>query len=259
VADERDHIERIRDQFSRQADAYARMPQTRDQSALARLVALCAPTHDDCVLDVACGPGFLTVAFATLCGRAVGIDATAALLAHAHEEAVRRSVTNVEFRLGDATRLESADASFDIVACRAAFHHFPDPAAVLREMVRVMRPAGRMLIADMLGSEDARKAEYHDRIERLCDPTHVHALPASEFAAMFANAGLRVDVDGNQQIEYEVEEWMDHGSPDVTVRTEIRRLLAAAEASDLCDLGVRRDAGRLYFSHTGAAFLLRRA
>jgi len=73
--------------------------------------------------------------------------------------------------------LPFADASFDVVSCRAAFHHFPRLERILGEICRVARPAASIVIADLLGSEDSAKAAHHDHMERLCDPTHVRAIP----------------------------------------------------------------------------------
>jgi ubiquinone/menaquinone biosynthesis C-methylase UbiE len=259
VGDARDHIERVRRQFTRQADAYAEMPETHDEARLDKLVTFtgAAPQHQ--VLDVACGPGFLTMAFARRCSRAQGVDATPALLERARAEATRRGVTNVRFDLGDAEALAFADATFDVVACRAAFHHFPRPARVLAEMRRVTAAGGCLLIADMLGSEDPATAAEHDHIERLCDPSHVRALPASEFERLFAAAGLGVVARPSGAMDYDVEAWMAHGGPSPAAAAEIVRRLEASLAVDRCGLSVRREAGRLRMSHTVVSFLLRPA
>lgn len=253
------HVDRIREQFTRQAEVYARMVQTTSQKGLDGLVALSGAGNTDRVLDVACGPGFLTMTFATRAAAATGCDATDAFLALARAEAERRGLTNVTFDQGDVEALPYPDASFDVVVCRAAFHHFPRPERVLAEMARVAKPAARLLIADMLGAEDATDADYHDRMERLCDPTHVRALPESAFRDLFASAGLvvRHAVQGTMPIR--VDEWIEHGGPTPEVERELRALAAAALDGDRGALGMRREAdGRLTFAHRTAAFLLAR-
>jgi ubiquinone/menaquinone biosynthesis C-methylase UbiE len=258
MGDSHERLEEIRRQFTRQADAYAAMPQTKDAAAHAGLVALVGAKPTDRVLDVACGPGFLTMAFARQCARAQGIDATAALLERARAEASRNGLHNVRFGLGDAEALPFADATFDVVACRAAFHHFERPQRVLAEMRRVVRSGGRLLVADMLGSEEPAKAAYHDRIERLCDPTHVRALPASEFERLFADTRLEVMARPSGVMHVDVGEWMGHGGPTPAAAAEIVRAFEDSLAVDRCGLAVRREDGRLRFSHTVAAFVLGR-
>jgi ubiquinone/menaquinone biosynthesis C-methylase UbiE len=258
VPDPTPHVERIRQQFTRQAQAYSEMAQTRDEPGLRGLVALSGAKPSDRALDIACGPGLLTLAFAERCAEVRGIDATDALLERARAEAARRGRTNVHFARGDVNRLDAADAGFDVVSCRAAFHHFPDPARVLAEMARVAKPGGTLLVADMLGSEDPAKARAHDHIERLCDPTHTRAIPLSEFHALFAAQGLAIVHQPTSPLHYDVEEWMAHGGPDAPAAAEIRRLLEESLEVDRCGLAVRREDGRLRFSHMGAAFVLRK-
>jgi SAM-dependent methyltransferase len=164
----------------------------------------------------------------------------------------------VEFRVGDATALELPDADFDVVTSRAAFHHFPEPARVLAEMARVAKPGATLLVADLLGSEDPAQAALHDRIERLCDPTHVRALPESAFDAMFRDAGLCVVARPAGKLGYDAEEWIAHGGPSAETAAEILRLLEGSIEGDRAGLGVSREGGRLRFRHRTAAFLLRK-
>ena len=93
----------------------------------------------------------------------------------------------------------------------------------------------------MLASEDAAKAETHNRIERLCDPTHVRALPASEFDALFAAAALEVEARPGSTLDYEVGEWIEHGGPSEETATDIRRELEASIDPDRTGLHVRRE------------------
>jgi ubiquinone/menaquinone biosynthesis C-methylase UbiE len=250
------HLDRIREQFTRTADVYARMRQTTDERQLEALVGLSGAGDGDRSLDVACGPGFLTLAFARRTALATGFDATDAFLDLARAEAARRGLENVRFEHGDAEQLPFADASFDVVSCRAAFHHFPRPERVLSEMVRVTAPKGRILVADLLGSDDAGQAELHDRIERLCDPTHVRALPASELEAMFAAARLAAVHDVRSSIDYDLDEWIAHGAPEAAARREIVSLMESCLEEDRAGLRVRREDGSLRFSHRTAAFVL---
>lgn len=105
------------------------------------------------VLDIGCGPGTITVDFAQRVapGHVVGIDSSADVVARAATDAAELDLANVEFRVGNAYRLEFGDDTFDIVHAHQTLQHVADPVAVLREMQRVVRPGG--LIA-------ARDADY---------------------------------------------------------------------------------------------------
>ncbi len=244
-----DNIERIRNQFTRQAQAYADSIQARDEAAHARLVELCAPAPDARVLDVACGPGFLTMAFASRCANVVGVDATDAMLNLARAGAARRGVTNVRFERGNATALPFPDSSFDLAVCRAAFHHFPEPGQVLAEMGRVVKPGGKVVTADFLTSEDSAEAAAHNEIERLCDPTHVKALTPTEFRNLYSQNGFKIAVDLPRRMHYELDEWILHGGPSPELEAEIRGRFDEALKQDRTGLHVRREEGKIRFTH----------
>jgi len=96
------------------------------------------------VLDVGCGTGALTLAAAERVapGTVVGLDSSAEMLAVA-----RRKPTPVEWRDGRAEALPFADASFDAVLSQFAMMFFDDQIRALREMKRVLRPSGRLVVA----------------------------------------------------------------------------------------------------------------
>ena len=82
------------------------------------------------------------------------------------------------------------DAGFTIVTTRFSFHHFLDPAAVLREMVRVCAPGGRVIVVDDYASEDPAKAAEFNKLEKLRDPSHSRCLTLTELKSLFGSAGL---------------------------------------------------------------------
>ena len=87
--------------------------------------------------------------------------------------------------IAPADHLPFADASFDVVACRIAAHHFPDALAAVKEMARVARD--RVVIEDnTFTSESAEEAD------RLRDPSHVRNYAVAEWHSFFEAAGLEV-------------------------------------------------------------------
>jgi SAM-dependent methyltransferase len=102
------------------------------------------------VLDVGCGAGEMCVEFAETVGaqgRVVGVDPSAAMIDAAHSTA-RGAACAVELHTASVYDLPFADESFDAVRAERVFQHLEDPDAALREMLRVTRRGGRMLLMD---------------------------------------------------------------------------------------------------------------
>jgi SAM-dependent methyltransferase len=100
---------------------------------------------DDRVLDVGCGTGVLARAAADRVADAsqvTGLDLNEGMLAVA-----RRLRPQIDWRQGDATKLPFPDGSYDVVVSQFALMYFPDRGAAIREMVRVLRPGGRLAVA----------------------------------------------------------------------------------------------------------------
>ncbi|MGH6795803.1 MAG: class I SAM-dependent methyltransferase, partial [Methylocella sp.] len=171
------HDDLIRDQFSRQAELFAQSPELHGDAQVLLLVDCARPKPSDESLDVACGPGTVVAAFAGRVRRAVGLDATEAMLDQARALTAERDFVNVEWRLGDVYRLPFADDSFHIVSCRFAFHHFEEPAKAFAEMLRVCRSGGRVVLCDGVASSDPAKATAFNAMERHRDPSTVEFFP----------------------------------------------------------------------------------
>lgn len=101
------------------------------------------------VLEVAPGPGYLSIALARLGDfNVAGLDISRAFVRIAKAGASKAGV-RIDFRHGDITTAPFATGSFDVIVCRAAFKNFANPAAALAEMHRMLKPGGQALIIDM--------------------------------------------------------------------------------------------------------------
>lgn len=105
------------------------------------------------ILDVATGTGRVARALlftGDLPGMLIGLDRSLAMLKEARAHVRHRSVT---WLWQDASHLPFDDRTFDVVTCLEALEFFPSPAAVLEEMVRVLKPGGFLLISNRIGWE----------------------------------------------------------------------------------------------------------
>lgn len=134
------------------AAAYERYLVPAIFAAFARgLVALAVPHPGERVLDLACGTGVVARHAAPLVepgGRVVGVDLNPGMLA------VAAGLTpGVEWQRADAAQLPFADGAFDVALCQQALMFFPDRAAALVELRRVLTPGGRVALSVWRGLE----------------------------------------------------------------------------------------------------------
>lgn len=233
------HDDLIRDQFSRQAELFAKSPELHAEAQLQRLVEAGRPKPTDEMLDLACGPGTVVAAFALHVRRAVGLDTTRAMLDQACALAAERSLANVDWRLGDVYRVPFADGVFDIVCCRFAFHHFEEPARAFAEMVRVCAPGGRIVLCDGVASADPAKAAAFNAMERHRDPSTAAFRPLSALVALFADAGFPPPAAVPFQVTYEIDQLVEKSFPASADRTILRQMIENLVARDAMDVGAR--------------------
>jgi ubiquinone/menaquinone biosynthesis C-methylase UbiE len=110
---------------------------------------------DDVVLDIAAGTGEpgLTIASRLKSGKVIITDLADDMLVVAHEKAAARGIKNVEFNACDVCELPFADNTFDAISCRMGFMFFPDMLLAAKEMVRVLKPGGRIATSVWNGPE----------------------------------------------------------------------------------------------------------
>jgi ubiquinone/menaquinone biosynthesis C-methylase UbiE len=138
------------------------------------------------------------------------------------------------------------DAHFSIVSSRYVFHHLPEPLAVLKEMKRVCKPGGRVVVADMVPIPE--RAEALNAEELLRDPSHVRALTESEFKALFAEAGLPEPVVSYYRVESEMEDLLSRSFPNPGDGDRVRQMFEASLADNALDLNTRRENGQIVYS-----------
>lgn len=243
------HNALVVDQFTRQADAFAAAAAIRDDQALELLVSGCGAGPNDESLDVACGPGLVVCAFAQVVRAATGIDLTPAMIDKGEALAKEKRLANAAFRVGDVSTLPFAQASFSVVTSRYAFHHFPDPARVLREMVRVCRPGGRVAVMDMVASDDAARAERFNHMERLRDPSHVAALTLASLRQCFLDAGLAEPEVAHYEMPVELDALLNASFPNAGDRERVRDMVVASIPDDAMGVRTRTRDQRVVFSY----------
>ena len=255
--------QKVQAQFGATAAAYTTSAGHGDQTALQTLVALAAPQPTDTVLDVATGAGHTALAFAPHVSQVVAYDLTEPMLAETAKNAANRGLTNVTTRQGPAEKLPFADARFDIVTVRLASHHFADNAAAVREMARVAKPGGRVVVVDNYGPEDEELDTQLQNIEKLGDPSHVRSYQLSVWRRFLADAGLKIrrevtDHYSESPRGMDFDDWVRRSRTPVDRVAELRRLFTTASPELRTLLSIERDGEAIWFRLPQVTFVAER-
>jgi ubiquinone/menaquinone biosynthesis C-methylase UbiE len=238
------HRRTIIDQFTRQAFPFTQVRGHLD--AMGNLLEISKVHANDTVLDVACGPGLVTCAFARFASHVTGVDITPAMIEQATIRQQEAGQENIVWRVADVTALPYADDTFSLVLTRYSFHHLLAPEAVLREMIRVCRPGGRVAVADI--AMEADKAVAFDKLELLRDPSHIHALTHEEFASLFQNSDLADCVQGRYCIDIELEAQLSASFPGPGGKDRLRAMIVNDIGIDSLGISARREDGNILYS-----------
>jgi SAM-dependent methyltransferase len=209
---------------------------------LGRLLAFAEPVREDVCLDVTYGEGPVGAAMSSRVRHVTTVDATPPVAGGATCRGGR--TPTVVFTSGnrsappagpafdpdaltvraDASALPYRDGSFTLVTSRFSLFRMPDPGQALREMLRVCRGGGRLVIADRVRPNLA--GPDRDRIERLRDPAHPPAPSMARLVDLITDAGADVRRLDLFTVERPVEPWLAD-APDPRAAAGIRTALAA--------------------------------
>lgn len=239
------HNQTVVEQFTYQAKPFASDPIHFAEDSLKLLVKLSGVQAVDEVLDVGCGTGIVSCALARVARHVTGIDLVPAMLEEARKLQAREALENVRWELGDVASLPFADNSFDAVVTRYSFHHFGEPARVMEEMVRVCRPGGRVVVADV--TPDPAKRQFFDQMEKLRDASHQSALTLDELKQCGMQAGLRFERSDFYDLDTAVESLLAASHSAASEQAQFRQLLRADLPTDRIGVKVYTEDGELRF------------
>jgi ArsR family transcriptional regulator len=121
------------------------IPEDQVESAVLEFVG---PSQVVSYLDLGTGTGRILELVAPRAARAVGVDLNGEMLAMARARIERAALSHVQVRRGDLFQLPYADHSFDLITIHQVLHYLEDPSAAVAEAARVLRPGGKLVIAD---------------------------------------------------------------------------------------------------------------
>jgi ubiquinone/menaquinone biosynthesis C-methylase UbiE len=241
--------ENAKKQFGKQAEAYSKGSIFPDRDHLAEIVRRSGARKRHRVLDVATGAGFLAFEFAGSVESVVGTDITKNMLAYASKTRSSQGFLNTGFLLSDVEYLPFNGQVFDVVSCRFAFHHFPNPVKALLELKRVCKKDGCIVLVDGVSSEDMEKSRFHNELEKRRDPSHVRIYTLTEMKKMMRDAGLLMTDIGHWDVYMEFEDWMKRAGTGEKMADLIKKMMLDGIQDDNTGLRIKIENGKLGFTY----------
>lgn len=215
----------IREAFSRQAGGFeSNRMNFSNKEYLSYAVSKIVPKKTDRVLEIAAGTCACGRALAPYVAKVTCLDMTPAMLSVGKEAAEKEHIDNIDFVIGDAAELPFPDRNFDIVLSRLAFHHFPDINQPFAEMVRVLKPDGKLVLIDMEAAEEPLR-ETEDGIEKMRDPSHVRNLSREEMLSLYRKHGMTISFCETVKMPMILQNWLDHTKTPELIQNEIKTLM----------------------------------
>ena len=246
----------VQEEFGKTAASYLTSKPHALGKSLERLLALTSPQKDWHVLDVATGGGHVAYAFAPHVARVWATDITQEMLDMAKAEAQKRGLQNVRTAYAKAEAMPFEDASFDLVTCRIAPHHFDSIPDFLDEVHRVLNPKGLFALVDNVVPEGS-VGDYINAFERFRDPSHLRAWTTQEWQDALKKARLAIEHEEQIYKTMEFKSWASRH--DATMQALLRSMLAEVTPTVKAALEPQGAGADLTFRLCEGLFIARRA
>jgi ubiquinone/menaquinone biosynthesis C-methylase UbiE len=239
--------EKARENFGRRAARYTASAAHTDPQVLARVVELAAPRRDWLALDVATGTGHTAFALASHVRAVIGIDLTPEMLMESKRLGAVQGISNVAVGLADVHHLPFPSESFHLITCRRAAHHFSQIGQAFREMRRVLRVGGHLVIDDRSVPENDFVDACMNRLDGYHDESHVREYRPSEWQQLFEDHGFAVEAIEGYVKHRPLTAFTTDVSPENVLR--IQEVLNELTPEQRAALNLREINGQPYLNH----------
>jgi ubiquinone/menaquinone biosynthesis C-methylase UbiE len=200
-----DHVEK---QFGSQASAYLTSAVHASGRDLQQLRTRLAEHAGSQLLDLGCGAGHASFTAAGVVAQVTAYDLSAQMLEVVAKTAREKGLNNIDTQQGYAEALPFADASFEVVISRYSAHHWHDVGQALREVKRVLKPGGTLIIMDVMSPGHPVRNIWLQTVEALRDTSHVQNYSSGEWLTMIAEAGLICRTLTTDRLVLEFASWV---------------------------------------------------
>lgn len=179
-----------------------------------RLVEVAAPLSKDSVLDLVTSVGSVALAIAPLVDSVDAMDPDEHVLDEAKTAANAVGLSNVNFIVSEPCKIPSKTERYTLITARMALRHTHEPQTCLKEIHRVLKPGGRLILIDSLRPLQPELATFFENLQRQRDPSYLRSYNLEELESFLDKEGFDIDLIEIFPREYDFINWASRPVPD---------------------------------------------
>jgi len=203
------HAGKVVEQFGKVADSYLSSSVHSQGADLETVAGKFSDSAQASVLDLGCGAGHLSFAVAPHVRSVIAYDLSPEMLGVVLQEAQRRNLGNIVTREGRAEGLPFAGSSFDWVCTRYSAHHWSRVSTAIREIRRVLKPAGTFVLIDTSAPDSVLLDTHLQAIELFRDGSHVRNYTQRQWVSMLEQQGFEIRAHDQWKIRIDFKSWVE--------------------------------------------------
>ena len=210
------HNHLVNEQFGSQAEMYLTSSVHAFGQEFAEVEKLVQQFDSPHVLDLGSGAGHISFYTAPFSQQVTAYDLSENMLKIVVDSAKQKNLDNITTVKGIAESLPFTDNHFDVIISRFSAHHWQDVPLALREMRRVCKPNGKVMMIDIIAPANPMCDTFLQTIELLRDNSHVRDYSNTEWQQMFDQAGFNVSQTQTHKLKLEFNRWINRmRTPDL--------------------------------------------
>ncbi|MBP1950725.1 class I SAM-dependent methyltransferase [Virgibacillus litoralis] len=221
---EKDDVKRV---FSKNKEAYVTSSTHAFGKDLSLMINWLQPKSTMKVLDIATGGGHVAKHLANHVKQVVATDITEDMLENT--ALYLESHNNINYAVADAEDLPFEGENFDIVSCRIAAHHFPNPERFIAEVNRVLKPGGQFLLIDNIAPEAQKFDQFINSLEKMRDHSHVRSRSLIEWKKLFDDRNLSIIKEQTRKKVLPYHEWVQRTLDNDEIIQHIGQLILESD------------------------------
>ncbi|MFD1038049.1 class I SAM-dependent methyltransferase [Virgibacillus byunsanensis] len=216
----------VKKTFSTNKEAYISSSTHAKESDLTLITDWLNPSLQMVALDIATGGGHVAKQLSSFVSIVVATDLTEEMLENTAKHL--QDYKNITYKIADAENLPFMDDIFDIVTCRIAAHHFPNPDRYIYEVARVLKSKGKFLFIDNIAPTYSVHDQFINTLEKIRDNSHNRSRTILEWKNILTSSNLSILKELTRKKRLPYQEWLERTVEDKNDQEKVNQYILAA-------------------------------